>query len=121
MNTKELEKSVNNICSELIDSKGYISSIDVLLGLGYLSKKDYEDWRFKKVPFLEKVCKVNLSKLGNIIAFIKRFSKNSNLKASWTSYKSYGKSKKITLQFSKSGKASIEKSYSTHYVLVRNE
>ncbi|MFC4872622.1 hypothetical protein [Negadavirga shengliensis] len=59
MNNKELEKKNTSIINSLICEKGYICSVDVLLGLGYLTQKDYEDWRLERVPFLEKVCKVN--------------------------------------------------------------
>ncbi|MEQ8704746.1 MAG: hypothetical protein RIC19_12545 [Phaeodactylibacter sp.] len=117
MNLRDLEKSVNDICSILIDEKGYISSIDVLIKLGYLSKSDYELWRFKKVPYLEKVCQVSLKKLSKTNRFIDDFSRRSKLKKSWTSYKSYGKGEKIDLRFSKSNDEIIEKKYATHHVL----
>jgi len=44
-----------------------VAPVDVLLGLGVLSQADYEDWRFGKVPFLERVCKANLTQLARIM------------------------------------------------------
>ena len=67
MNNKELEKKTTAIINSLIYEKGYICSVDVLLRLEYLTQKDYEDWRFGRVPYLEKVCKVNLKKLAKTI------------------------------------------------------
>ena len=43
--------------------KGYVCALDILLQLEYLTKKDYEDWRFGRVDYLEKVCNINLSKM----------------------------------------------------------
>ena len=72
MNNIELEKKVKYIANSLIYEKGYICAADILLKLDYLSKKDYEDWRFGRIEYLEKVCKVNLSKLSAINRIIKK-------------------------------------------------
>ena len=40
--------------------RGYAAPVDVLMDIGVLSKQDYENWRFGKVPYLERVCKINL-------------------------------------------------------------
>ena len=93
-----------------------MSSIDILKELEYLSKQDYENWRFGKIPYLEKVCRVNLSKLTFVNKTIKKVSKELKLKASWTAYNKYGKGKKERLIFSKSKKQDIEDEYATHYI-----
>src|SRR3989339_934565 len=116
MNTTELEKNIRKIISELSDQNGYISSIDVLLKLNYLSQKDYDDWRFGKIVYLEKVCKANLHKLSTINQIIRQISNQMNLKPSWTAYNKYGKGATTRLRFSKSGDEKIENGYSTHYV-----
>jgi hypothetical protein len=51
MNNADLEKNIRRIISELSDEKGYICSIDVLLGLNYLAKTDYEKWRNGQVEY----------------------------------------------------------------------
>jgi len=99
-----------------IFEKGYAAPVDVLMDIGVLSKKDYEDWRAGRVPFLEKVCQANLSKLSNIMREIRTFAAKNNLKASWTFYRQYGKGNKQKLRFSKSGNETIEKAYATHYM-----
>ena len=86
--------------------------------LEYLSEKDYENWRFGKVEYLEKVCGVNLRKLSTINKTIKEISGQWNLKKSWTAYNKYGKGKKIRLRFSKSGNEQIEQAYATHYLNI---
>jgi len=52
MNRKDLEKKLSPITSTLLKEKGYISMIDVFVGLGYLTEKDIEAWRMKRVPYL---------------------------------------------------------------------
>ncbi len=92
MNNSDLKNKIKLIGKEIIEEKGYLSSIDVLLKLEYLSEKDYENWRFGKVDYLEKVCGVNLKKLSTINKTIKEISGQWNLKKSWTAYNKYGKS-----------------------------
>jgi len=116
MNKLELEQKIRIILSEVSSQKGYVSPVDVLMQLGYLSKNDYETWRKGKIEYLEKVCYVNLGKLSTISRTIKKIAEKMKLEPSWTAYNKYGKGPKIGLQFSKSGDKNIENAYSTHYV-----
>jgi len=54
MNNKELEKNVKQFTSMLSYMKGYVSSVDVLIKHGYITESDYQNWRFGKIPYLEK-------------------------------------------------------------------
>ncbi len=84
--------------------------------LNYLSNKDYDNWRFGRVEYLEKVCNTNLSKLTLINKLIRKYSTELGLKSSWTGYSQYGKGVKRRLRFSKSGEKTIEDRYATHYI-----
>jgi hypothetical protein len=104
----------------LIKQKGIASPVEVLIEIGVLSKEDCERWRFGKVDYLERVCKINLSKLSTINHEIRVFARKNDLKPSWTYYKRWGcKGKKIQLRFSKSGGEQIERLYATHYISQR--
>jgi hypothetical protein len=70
----------------------------------------------KRVPYLERLIKVNLGKINFIMKTVRRNCINGNLNPSWTGYKSWGKGNKIDLRFSKTGESNIEKSYATHFV-----
>src|SRR5262245_30058380 len=83
--------------------------------LDYLSKFDYENWRFQRVSPLERVLRVNLSRINFVMKTVRRNSLNGHLKPSMTVYKSWGKGKKVLLQFSKSGDPTLE----THVQGVR--
>ncbi len=109
---RELKKSVHSLRYE----KGYVCSVDILIRLGYLSKKGYEDWRFGKVEYLEKVCIANLGTLTFINKTIRKIAGELQLESSWTGYNQHGKNKKQRLIFSKSEQKNIEEAYATHYV-----
>ena len=127
MNNQELKKKVNSAMYTLIKENGIASPVEVLMSIGVLSKEDYERWRRGEVDYLERVCKINLSKLSTINAEIRAFARNSDLKPSWTFYKKWkgGKSKgrstvnTTKLLFSKSRNVNIEKQYATHYISQR--
>lgn len=115
MNRNELEKKLSPITSTLLKEKGYISLIDVFVGLGYLSEKDLEAWRMRQIPYLEKGIKTNLGKINFIGKTVRNNCLKGKLKESFASYKSWGKGAKVTLRFCKSGNQNIEKAYATHY------
>jgi hypothetical protein len=72
LNRREIEKRLSGITSNLLREKGYISFVDVFISMEKLSKEDYENWRFKKVPYLERVIKVNLAKI-NLLFYLANY------------------------------------------------
>jgi hypothetical protein len=116
MNNLELDKKVKQLVHSNRFEKGVVCSVDILLQMDFLSKKEYDDWRFGKIEYLEKACKVNLSKLTLINKSIKKHSLDIGLESSWTGYNQFGKGIKRRLRFSKSGKKNIEDGYATHYL-----
>lgn len=120
MNRRELEKKLSPITSRLLTDKGYISLVDVFVSLGYLTEKDIEAWRMRKIPYLEKCIKVNLSKASSVVKTVRSNCINGKLKERFTAYKSWGKGQKTILRFSKSGQPNIEKAYATHFIKPNN-
>jgi len=116
LNNKDIDKEVKRLVHQNRYEKGFVCAVDVLMQLDYLTKKDYEDWGFGRVDYLEKVCNVNLSKLTLINKLIRKYSSELDLKSSWTGYNKYGKGVKRRLRFSKSGQKNIEERYATHYI-----
>ena len=86
MNRVELKKKLHSVMSQLVYEKKVISPVEVLLGAGILSPKDLEDWRFERVPYLEKVCRANLSVMSFIMKEIKSYADGAGLKPSPTGY-----------------------------------
>ncbi len=119
MGNSELLKKVMIEADELLKCKGYIAFVDLFIKLKYLDEKDYENWRMRKVPYLEKAIKINLDKISFIMKHVRKNCINGKLKPSFTGYSSWGKGSKIKLRFSKSGEESIENTYSTHYLQIQ--
>lgn len=107
---------IRNSMDKQIEEKGFVTVVDTFIDIGILEKLHYEKWRKGQVLYLEKVCKVNLNKLSEIIKEIYKYSKELDLKESFTFYKKYGKGK-VKLRFSKSGQDNIEKRYATHFIM----
>ena len=124
MNDAELIKKVNAAMYQQCRGRGYAAPVDVLMDVGILSKKDYENWRFGQVAYLERVCKINLRKLSLVMRQMRVYAQKASLKPSFCYYKRWGVKKKghkpvIPLRFSKSGAPEIERSYATHFVDTR--
>jgi len=115
MNDKELHNKVTSSMYTLIKEKGNASPVEVLMDIGVLTKENYENWRFGRVSYLERVCQINLRKLSVINREIRVYAMKNNLKSSVSEYRKWGKGNRIQLRFSKSGNRNIEKHYATHY------
>ena len=116
MNRQELFIKVAKIANQVLQDKQYVSSIDVLLGLGYLSPSVLEDWRRGRIPYLEQRLQVNLSKLSFAMQCFRQWAQKLGLLPRETAYVQKACSRTIHLRFSKSGDESIEKRYCTHYI-----
>lgn len=127
MNNGELTAKVRSAVYLQCRNRGFAAPVDVLMEVGYLSKRDYENWRYGRVDYLERVCKANLSKLSLVMREMRSYAAKAGLKPSFCYYKQWGTKKKngqgrkpvIPLRFSKSGDAEIEQRYATHFVDVK--
>jgi len=100
----------------LLRSSEVVTPADVLIEIGNLSEDRFRDWRFGRVPYLERVITCNLSKAQRTLLILKYHAEERGLKPSPTVYKKWGKGRKVLLRFSKSGSPYMETLYSTHYV-----
>lgn len=117
MSLKKIEIKVPEIGQAALQVKGYVTSIDILLGLGYLSATHLKEWRFGKIATLETAVQANLNKISFAMKLLRKWATATGLKPSYTAYVMHGKKgTRQTLQFSKSGDPAIEKNYCTHYI-----
>lgn len=96
MNNGEIIGKVHDSMYHQIKATGMAVPVQVLMDLGILSKQDYEKWRFGKVDYLERVCKVNLSRLSSIMKEVRQYAAKNNLKESWSFYGQWGVKDKKT-------------------------
>ncbi len=119
MNKNELCKKVRICACELVADKGYVSPVDLLVKMERLTPQQVEDWRFRRIPYLERVTNGGLGKMNTILRALREYALSSGLKPSQTGYMSWGKGPKQRLRFSKHESPTVEEKYSTHYVSKR--
>src|SRR6266566_3858544 len=117
MSRTDLIKKARAAADQVLRDKGYVSAADVLLALGRLSKENYERWRFRQVPHLEKVLPGSLNEQAFFCRELRAYARDElKLKPSHTAYMSWGKGRRQPLRFSKYGRPHLEALFSTHYV-----
>jgi len=99
-----------------LQSRNFVTPIDVLISMGLLERHDVDNWRVGRIPYLEQVVGCNLSKASRILRILRFHAHDLNLKPSITVYKRKTGGGKIPLRFSKSGEKNIEEAYSRHFV-----
>ena len=120
MNRTELARKAKTTAGQILQAKGYISMVDVLMGMGTLTKENYERWRFRQVSHLEQVLPGRLNKFQFLLRTLRSHARDElGLTPSRTVYTSWGKGHRQPLRFSKYGNPYLEELYSTHYVSRR--
>ena len=115
-NRNDLVIEMQEASAILLEEKGYVSFVDVLMRMGRLTKEDHDAWRFGKTSCLERVITVNLAKINHLLRAFKQHAQAGGLRPSKTVYLSWGKGQKRQLRFSKSGMPNIEEAYATHFL-----
>ncbi len=90
---------VTDAVRKLLKRESFVSAVDVLIEMGYLTRADLEDWRFGRVPYLERVIKLGLGKIQRILHILRIHAKDRGLRPSETAYKKWGKGPKHVLRF----------------------
>jgi len=117
MNRTDLIKKARTAADRVLQAKGYISVVDVLLEMRRLSPENYEAWRFRRVPHLEKVLPGSLDEHAFFCRELQAYVRDElKLKPSHTAYMSWGKGHRQPLRFTKFGQPHLEELFSTHYV-----
>lgn len=111
----KLEARVVRAAEAALAEKHYVSPIDVLVGVGWLTPPAVERWRQGRVEDLERVAQANLHKLSDAMSILRRWATAKGLRASETAYVARTRDRR-PLRFSSSGKPAIETAYRTHWV-----
>jgi hypothetical protein len=114
-NDKRMEERAARVAEAVLAERGFVTPIDVLVGLGWLQESRVEDWRQGRVAYLEKVTLANLSKISRAMRAFRRWAQRRGLKPSETGYVRRTHGHRRPLRFSKSGAPAIERAYRTHW------
>ncbi len=115
-NDKKLMGRVFHACEVVLHQQGYVSPVDVLMGIGFLAPIHVQEWRKGKISYLEGAIQANLKKISFAMKCFRQWAREKGLKASETVYLRRTTGAKTNLRFSKSGNPQIEKAYRTHYI-----
>ncbi len=103
---------------EAILAKGdVVTPIDVFVHMELLKTTDVESWRFGRVPYLEKVIHCSLGKTSRILRILRMHVHDLNMHPSQTAYVKWGKGRRTSLRFSKTGDPNLEEAYSRHFLV----
>jgi len=104
--------------AEIMKTEDVVTPIGVMIKLQRISKEDHENWRFGRIPYLERAFQGSLGKANRILRIVKLHAESLHLAASQTAYRRWGRGKRhLTLRFSKSGAPNLERAYSSHYLI----
>jgi hypothetical protein len=93
-----------------------VAPVDVLVRRGLLRPEHLEDWRFGRVPYLERVIQSNLSRLSKLLRILRFHAHDLKLVSSITVYARWGKGPRERLRFTKRAEPRLEEAYSRHFV-----
>jgi hypothetical protein len=98
---------------EILEEGIIVEPVEVFIRLGNLDRKAYEDWRFRRVPYLERVIQGNLAKSSRILKILRLHAHDLNMVPSFTDYRNWGKGGNFRLRFTRNGIPKLEKDYAT--------
>jgi hypothetical protein len=96
-------------------AQGYVSPIDVLVGIRWLDIGTVERWRRGQIDCLEGAVQTNLPRISEAMKLLRSCARERNLSESPTHYVARGPQRQ-ELRFSRSGDPAIEAMYRTHWV-----
>lgn len=105
--------------NELLSAGHVVTPVEAFVRMQLLNAKDLEEWRFGRVPYLERIIHCNLEKAERILRLLRLHAEARGLKPSRTFYRRWGKGPKQELRFSKLGVPRLEELYATHFVDIK--
>jgi hypothetical protein len=96
-------------------ARQFVSSIDILVGIGWLDLEAVERWRRGQIDCLEGAVRTNLPRISEAMQLFRSWATAQGLFASETAYVARTPRRQM-LRFSRSGDPKIEASYRTLWV-----
>lgn len=114
-NRQALAARVANAAVAALQQHGFVSAVDVMVGIGWLSPSHVLEWRTRRLPFLERGIQANLKRISEAMRLFAAWARQAGLRPSPTAYvaRTAGRER---LRFSKSGEPAIEQAWCTHWI-----
>jgi len=114
-NRAKLADRVVKAAETALAAQHYVSPLDVLVGIGWLDPGTMKRWRLGQVDCLEGVIQTSLPRISEAMKLFRSWAAEKGLFASETDYVARTPQRE-RLRFSRSGDATIERLYRTHWV-----
>ena len=114
-NRNKLANRIATAAEASLAAQGYVSAIDVLVGIEWLTPDSLKRWRQGQVDYLERVVHSNLSRISEAMKLFRAWAAQRGLLARETQYVTHTRHRQ-PLRFSRSGVDAIERLYRTHWV-----
>ena len=114
-NRQALADRVARAAEAALAAQEYVSAIDVLGGIGWLDPSSEKRWRQGQVDCLERVIQTNLPRISEAMKLFRSWAAAKGLLPRETQYVARTP-RRQALRFSRSGDATIERLYRTHWI-----
>jgi hypothetical protein len=111
----KLDDRVIKAAEAALADRHFVTSIDVLVGIGWLTTPQVDRWRQGRIDYLEHQVTANLSTISTAMATLRPWAQKEGLKPSETAYLARSRDHR-PLRFSKSGDPAIEAANRTHWI-----
>jgi hypothetical protein len=114
-NRRALAERIVTAAEAALAAQGYVSPVDVLLGIGWLDASTVERWRRRQIDCLEHAVRTNPLRISEAVTLLRSWAGERGLSATETHYVARTPQRQ-TLRFTQSGDPTIEALYRTHWV-----
>jgi len=114
-NRSSLADRVTQAAEAALAAQGYVSPIDVLVGLRWIDGGTVKRWQTGQVDCLDGAIQTNPSRIAEAMTLFRSWAEQKGLLASETQYVAPSPQRQ-ELRFSRSGDAATEARYRTHWV-----
>jgi hypothetical protein len=80
----KLYPAVARAIAEILKTRPAVAPVDILLQMRRITKQQYEDWRFGRIPYLERVTIGGLGKMSRILRILELHCRALGLRPSST-------------------------------------
>ncbi len=112
---RKLEQRVVRAAEDALAERQFVTAVDVIVGIGWLTPQVVDRWRQGRLEYLERGVAVNLRTISTAMALFRRWAERRGLTPSETAYVARTRDRR-PLRFSTSGDPAIERAYRTHWV-----
>ena len=113
--SRDLERRVVHAAETALDEQGFVSPIDLLVGLGWLAVSYVDAWRQGRIGCLMDALTVDPAKLSSAMQILEGWARRRGLVPSETAYVARTRDRR-RLRFSANDDPHVERAYRTHWV-----